>query len=437
LFPFIPGPASLVSSALAGLLLLVAGAACTNSNQSGRVSAIGTGQLFTPGLERITAEARTHGPCGGNPAPDAAEGVLRRQPYLQKVGANGAVVVWTSTSTAVDVTVTTPDGAPVATVEGVIDVTAPLARGVRQWAATLEGLSPASQYCYQVRDQDQAVLAAGWLRTAPAPGTGARVQVVALGDSGAGGSDQRALLAQLGTVPFDLMVHTGDIAYDNGTLGDFESKFFGVYAPLLTHTPVFPSSGNHDYETDDAAPFRQVYLLPENGGLEGLERWYSFDWGDVHFVALDTERMGAAQAAWLEADLTANQLPWTIVYGHRPPFSSGEHGGDPNFRRIFNPILEAHGVQLVLTGHDHHYERFHPVAGITHVVTGGGGRGTRGVNPGPMTAFGEAVIHLVVVTVENDTLTLHAIDGVGREFDSTIIQNPAADSSNRAPASGE
>ena len=79
-------------------------------------------------------------------------------------------------------------------------------------------------------------------------------------------------------------------------------------------------------------------------------------------------------------------------------------------------------MPLVLAGHDHHYERFKPVNGVTYVITGGGGRGVRELGaPAPNSAFAEPVIHFVVVSVEGDTLTLHAIDATGREFDSTAI----------------
>jgi len=251
------------------------------------------------------------------------------------------------------------------------------------------------------------------------------VQFIALGDSGGGGSDQAALLHQIETVPFDFMIHVGDIAYDNGLLPEFESRFFHVYAPQLASRPIFPASGNHEYDTDDGAPFRQVFVLPENGGPAGVERWYSYDWGNVHFVVLDTERSGPDQAAWLEADLTANTLPWTIVYGHKPPHSSGEHGDDPGFNEWFVPILSAHHVPLVLSGHDHDYERFNPIDGVTYIVTGGGGKGVRELGaPKPGSAFADSVIHLLAVTVDGDTLTTHAIDGTGREFDTTTIHRP-------------
>ena len=225
-------------------------------------------------------------------------------------------------------------------------------------------------------------------------------------------------------VPFDFMVHLGDIGYEAGTRGELESFFFGVYADLLEDFAVFPASGNHEYETEDAAPFREAFVLPENGAPAGVERWYSYDWGDVHFVVLDSERTGAPQAAWLDADLTANRLPWTIVYFHKPPFSSGAHGSDTNVQRFFVPLFVAHHVLLVLNGHDHDYERTKPIDGVTYVVSGGGGRGTRDVGQSAFTAFSEAVCHFVYVTVVGGQLTLHAIDGVGQEFDSLALSRP-------------
>jgi hypothetical protein len=83
--------------------------------------------------------------------------------------------------------------------------------------------------------------------------------------------------------------------------------------------------------------------------------------------------------------------------------------------------MQKHGVQLVLAGHDHNYERVKPQHGITHVVTGGGGVGTREVGKSSFTAISEDVIHFVQVEVLQDELILHAIDGMGREFDSVVV----------------
>jgi 3',5'-cyclic AMP phosphodiesterase CpdA len=249
---------------------------------------------------------------------------------------------------------------------------------------------------------------------------------VALGDSGHGGADQRAVARQLETVPFDFIIHLGDIGYDAGSRANLEDNFFKVYAHLLESVAVFPASGNHEYNSADAAPFREVFMLPENGGPEGLERWYSYDWGGVHLVVLDTERMGPVQAAWLDADLAANRLPWTVVYFHRPPFSSGHHGNNADVQRYFVPLFVQHRVPLVLTGHDHHYERTSPLDGVTYIVSGGGRRGTREVGRSSFTTFSLAVCHFVYLTISGDTLNGHAIDGVGQEFDSFAVTVPRA-----------
>ena len=417
-------------------MVLAAAFVGCSSNEEGRLAAIGTGDVSAPAAGRIVpgadqdACANLHG-AGAIASAHAPV----RAPYLQRVTAQDAVVAWTAAGAgSASVLIETPDGQQEMSFPAAIDASTLLAAGTtqwpfeplfgvsKQWTAAVSGLTPDTAYCYTIFQDGERVTAPQHLVSAPPPGTGKPVQLVALGDSGGGGADQRALLKQIDTVPFDLMIHTGDIAYDSGTLAEFERNFFGVYAPLLVNHPMFPSSGNHEYETSDAAPFRQVFVLPENGGPDGVERWYSYDWGDIHFVVLDTERTGAAQAAWLEADLAANKQPWTIVYGHKPPHSSGEHGDDGAFQQWFVPAIEKHHVQLVLAGHDHHYERFHPINGVTYIVTGGGGRGVRELaTPKPGSAFAEAVIHFLVVTIDGDTLTTHAIDATGREFDSTVI----------------
>jgi hypothetical protein len=406
------------SVVLAGLSLI----AVAGCHGKGRVAARRTGDLSHPLAERIAPELSRETICGAGNLTDAGGKLVRRRPYLQRVTATAAVVVWTSTSaTPGEVAVHMVTGAPLGVVRASLDETARLPGHAHQWTASLANLNPDTTYCYEVREGGELVVERSPLTTAPAAGIGARVRMVVIGDSGAGGSDQEAVAKQLGTVPFDLMLHTGDVAYENGTLDDFEGKFFGVYQSFLRRAPVFPTSGNHDYQTGGAEPYRQVFVLPENGSPEGRERWYSYDWGDIHLVALDTEKIGPVQAAWLDADLGATHLPWTIVYGHKPPYSSGHHGGDVLFREQFVPVLERHHVPLVLAGHEHDYERFHPQNGITYVVTGGGGRGVRTMGRSPMTAYGEAVLHLLWISVENDTLSLHAIDATGREFDGAVI----------------
>jgi hypothetical protein len=341
-------------------------------------------------------------------------GRLGRRPYLQKVGATSASVVFTTRELDTDprLALSHPGAALLGIVSSELD---PADATGHQRVFRLSGLEPDTVYCYQIEDWTQPLR----FRTAPRAGAGARVRFVAFGDSG--GSSRDMVSAEVQRAAFDLLLHTGDIAYDSGELADFEAKFFDTYANVLEVVPVFPASGNHDYRVDDAATFRQVFALPENGGPAGVERWFSFDWGDVHFVALDTERVGSEQSAWLDADLASNALPWTVVYMHKPPYSSGAHGSSLDVRDAFSPIFERHGVQLVLSGHDHDYERTRPIGGVTYVVTGGGGYGLRPVGQSDFTVLSASVFHFVRAEVEADTLALIAIDATGATVDSVRI----------------
>jgi 3',5'-cyclic AMP phosphodiesterase CpdA len=341
---------------------------------------------------------------------------IRRQAYLQQVTMTGALVGWVTTKPAgAHVKLTDPNGALVEMKNGVVEKFALRTPDENQIWTTLDRLSTHAVYCYQLGDTSGELTARTGFRTAPAADDPAPVRFLAFGDSGGGGADQHALLEQMYTVPFDLMIHTGDLAYDSGTVGQYEDTVFAIYADLFRNVPFFPAAGNHDYRTDDGAPFRGVFNLPSD------EKWYSYDWGRVHFAALDTESSYRKQAEWLDRDLEKTKLPWKIVYLHKPPYSSGAHGSDRYLRGILAPVLERHHVQLVLAGHDHDYERIKPQHGVTYVVTGGGGKGTRSVGSSSFTAFSEGVIHFVYGEVDADKLVLHAIDGSGTEFDSVVI----------------
>jgi acid phosphatase type 7 len=414
------------------LLVALALIAACRFNQSGSFRSRLGGDVSRP-AKRVPFDAELLAACARDGAP-VRPGALRRTPYLQQVTSGSALLLWTQASTArAVVEVTTPTGDAVATVTGTREK-AERSRGALQLQARLRDLAPRQIYCYQLSIGGTPVTDRTGFRTAPAAGSGAPVRIAAWGDSGWVGPDQDAIVDGIESVPFDLMIHMGDIAYPRGTLAQFEATFFQPYARLLRHAPMFAVSGNHEYGTRDAWPYRQVFALPENGAPGGVERWFSFDWGDVHFVALDTEKIGSEQASWLQRDLAANELPWVIVYLHRPPFSSGDHGSDGAVRRWFVPIFEAHDVPLVLAGHDHHYERSRPQNGVHYIVSGGGGRGTRPVDRASFTAYAEAVLNFLFIEIEGDVLTVHAIDGAGREFDSLRIERGEAGAEPDKPA---
>lgn len=384
-------------------------------NESGNIEATTLGDTSNP-AERGSPNQTLLDACGlGDATPAGA--VVRRKPYLQQVTTSAAIVGWTSSGADERVVVTTPDGAPVATAIAETETTAVAVPNAEQRWAHLTGLTPATTYCYEITNGTETLIGRTGFRTAPTADSTETIRFLALGDSGGGGSDQYALLRQMAEYPYDLMLHTGDIAYETGKLSEFEENVFDVYAPLFRNLAFFPTPGNHDYETAGAAAYRDVFNLPDMGN----ERWFSFDWGRIHFAAIDTEVDYATQIAWLDEDLARSPLPWKIVYLHRPPYSSGDHGSDVTLRNLLAPVLERHGVKLVLAGHDHHYERTKPMNGTVYVVTGGGGRGTRNVGSSSFTAFSAEVIHMVTVEVGMDKMVLHAIDATGKEFDSVVI----------------
>jgi predicted phosphodiesterase len=391
-------------------------AAC--GNVSGHISSTKTGDTSRPAERRSPIE-QVRAACGGDGTPTTyGADTIKRAQYLQQVTGTGAMFGWVSTQPVGErVSIMKPPSAMLMKAPAAVEDYTLRSAGENQLWSPIEQLEPSTIYCYQLEDEMQALTTPTGFKTAPSPESTEPVRFLAFGDSGGGGSDQYALLEQMYTVPYDLMIHTGDIAYDDGTIAQYEDNVFGVYADLFKNIPFMPASGNHDYRTMQGAPFRDVFNLPAANG----EKWYSYDWGRVHFVALDTEADYSAQAAWLEQDLAASNLPWKIIYMHKPMYSSGMHGSDTTLRNKIAPVAEKYGVQLILAGHDHNYERIKPQNGVAYVVTGGGGIGTRSVGSSSFTALAEDVIHFVYVEVGVDELVLHAIDATGREFDSMAV----------------
>jgi predicted phosphodiesterase len=403
-----------MKSRAAALVLVLA--AC-DQNQAGNVGSTKLGDTSHPAT-RASPLASLEAACGAPGALLASASMIQRRPYLQQVTANAAIVGWVTDAPAGQtIEVTGPDGRAMSALAEPENPDTRSASPKQMWTA-VEGLQPDTVYCYRVMVDGLPASERIGFRTAPAPDSTRTIGILAFGDSGGGTDDQMQLRAQMEEVPYELIVHTGDLAYESGSLAQLESTVFDVYDDLFRHIPFFPASGNHDYKTVDAAPFRSVFNLPQNGNDE---KWYSYDWGRIHFVALDTEADYATQAAWLDADLASTTLPWKIVYFHRPMYSSGNHGSDTSLRSKLAPVLERHHVQLVLTGHDHHYERMHPQNGVAYVVTGGGGRGTYAVGSSNFSAFSESVIHYSYIEVGVDELVLHAIDAEGTEFDSLVV----------------
>ncbi len=387
-------------------------------NELGNLRARPGGDLSHVGVPAETFAAREVEACG--PGGPTASARFVRTPYVQKTTTSGFELLWIAQDPAdFSVEVTTADGTRLHEATARADTSVRTVEGT-QYVADIEGLPAGEIVCYRVVGPGGAWTTPIGTSTAPPPDEA--VSFVAMGDLGKQSPDQYALVDQLEQVAYDFVVITGDVAYDNGKRSELQRNVFEVYGDLMQHVPFFPTTGNHDYRTQNAAPFREAFALFENGGPAGLERWYSFDWGPVHVAVIDTEKLEQAQLDWLNADLAAADRPWTIVVGHRPPYSSGSHGSDKNVRELFVPIFERHGVDLVLMGHDHHYERTESIDGVVYVVTGGGGRGTRPVDRNAYTAFADDVAHFLWLEANTTDLRMVAVDATGQQFDSLHLR---------------
>jgi hypothetical protein len=343
---------------------------------------------------------------------------LVRAPYLQLVTHERATIAWTSTSRRAEhVETYAPEDLDV---ERIAVHRESFEGRERLRTVELRGLSRRDVRCYELRAADGSLLYGPVaLRAAPEPGSTAAIDVVALGDSGGGGGDQLAVRDAMEHVPADLILHAGDLAYPASTSALLDARVFHVYESLLRSIPLHPVLGNHDTKADGGRPYLDAFVLPENGGRE---RWYSFDWGMLHVAAIDTEQRLEEQARWLDRDLGASDAPWKILLGHRPAYSSGWHGSHTALRETIVPVLERHGAQLSISGHDHHYERSRPIGGVTYLVTGGGGHSTRPVTPAPHADVAEPVLHFVHLRVTERTLTITAIDATGAPFDVHVLE---------------
>lgn len=323
---------------------------------------------------------------------------LRRGPFLQMQRPEGVTIRWrTDKSTEGPAVVrygTSPDDLNQA-VGG--QVVSDHFENAIDWQATLDGLKPNTKYFYDI-EVSQVTLAGAdathYFRTLPP--TGSRKQPLrffVLGDSG----PNRAREGKLEDVlkmrgpsdvvrvrngvrkfnegrPYDGIFLLGDNAYPTGADSQWQTSFFQVYADDLRHTPVWPCTGNHDLED----VFQHIFSVDQTGSCGGAPSgspyYYSFNAANAHIVVLDpwkcwwqytTEKNHEAwrkQVEWLKRDLAANKQDWLILINHFPVYCDGnystmEGGLLLKLREDVVPLLEEHGLDLFLAGHDHTYQR--------------------------------------------------------------------------------
>ncbi len=288
----------------------------------------------------------------------------------------------------------------------------------------LTSLKRGYQYEYYLEDSSgEALTQVHTFRTQKDVTNDDPLRVAVFGDSGVGTTTQYEVGMEMTKWDPELFLHTGDIVYDSGTEQEFIDKFFTVYSNLLSEVPFYGSIGNHDYTTELAGPYKELFETPTNGDDED---YYSFNYDNTHFVSLNSNldySVSSTMYNWLDDDLGDTSKKWVVVFFHHPPYSSGSHGSTVDMQTTLVPLFEEHNVDLVLNGHDHSYERFDPINEVQYIVTGGGGNtlypeGT----PIPESAFFLSENHFVGLTISTDTLALEAIDEDGFVFDTVTLE---------------
>jgi len=225
----------------------------------------------------------------------------------------------------------------------------------------------------------------------------AKTTLIAYGDARSNPKTHALVASHFKRYSPDFILHTGDLVADGRRYELWGREFFGPLNHVIDEVPMLPSIGNHE---QDGSNYLFYLQLPTE------QRWYSYDVGPVHVVALDyrLEKGNDEQFAFARQDLLGSKAPWKIVFMHYPVFNIGGHATRWG-HQSYLPLFHEAKVDLVVVGHSHIYERFRPVAAaegpdswpITHITTGGGGAGLASVSPHPALASFYSTNHFVVI----------------------------------------
>ena len=333
-------------------------------------------------LQLVAADA----PGGGG-----GTGDITRGPYLQKTRPKNITIRWRTSA---------PTDSRVVYSQNPSNLNLSVSNGTAttDHSITLSGLGANTKYYYRVGSTSELLSERYFFSTAPDDGHPLNSRIWVVGDAGSGTaaatSVRDAYLNFTGSTYTNVFLSLGDNAYTSGTDSEFQTKFFNVYAPILRITSVWPTLGERDAANSNT--YFSIFDLPTSGEAggraSGTEAYYSFNYGNIHFISLDSMTSSrsatGAMLTWLKADLQANLRPWIIAFWHHAPYSKGNHNSDAEtqmieMRQNANKILEDSGVDLVLSAHSNSYERTMFINGhygtsgtfnSSMVVNGGNGR---------------------------------------------------------------
>ena len=313
---------------------------------------------------------------------------LLRGPYLQSLTNKSVKIMWRTSDATLSVV-------KIGTTLDALDRIIIDTNKVKDHIVLIDGLSAKNKYYYSVGYEEDSVLAGAneqhHFYAAPEIGDTVGFKFWAIGDFGAGNNRQikvrKWFESYLENNKVDGWLWLGDNAYTLGKDAEYQNNTFSKtygYDSILRFLPFYPIPGNHDYfsvnQSKEAekhtGPYYNVVEVFRNAEMGGIpsktEAYYSFDFGNVHFMALNSELysysifwdLGNPYKTWIENDIKKTDKKFIVAFIHQPPYSKGSHDTDDfyqifmqNTREKIVPILEKYGVDLVLSGHSHVYER--------------------------------------------------------------------------------
>jgi hypothetical protein len=366
---------------------------------------------------------------------------VTRGPYLQTPTPSSMTVRWrTDLPTSSRVSYGAAPGSLVGTADDAVPTT--------EHVVTVSDLAADTQYYYAVGSVLGAFVgddADHYFRTAPVPGTRTALRLWAIGDAGFTGPNldavRDAYAAFNGASTADLFLLLGDNAYGSGTDAQYQAAVFNAHATMLRTSPVYSVFGNHERLSSSSVtqigPYFTMFSFPaaaEAGGVaSGTEAYFAFDYANLHFIVLDSEQAPTSSSTpmltWLESDLQATTAEWVVALWHRPPYSRGLlHNSDVeaaeiNMRQYALPILESYGVDLVLSGHSHSYERSYLLDG--HYGLASTLTAAHKVDPGDGDPAGDGAYRKAEVGPVAHTGAVYVVNGSGSEVRNATLNHPA------------
>ncbi len=326
-------------------------------------------------------------------------------PYLQSATTSGVTVCWVTDRDSVGQVSCSPEQPGRQSPQRARE-----RKPARYHRVRLSHLAPFTLYSYTV-ESDQNRRGPFTFRTAAPPSQ--PFKFVAYGDTRTQPRVHAAVIERIRKFGPDFVIQTGDLVANGSKQELWDNEFWPVVEPLVESTPYYPCLGNHE---GHGAPYFRYF--------PGCDQ-YSFDYGNIHFAAIDSDCPPSeypAQQGWLRKDLAAHQrATWRVVFMHHTPYTcctiAGRREAAERLRTRLDPILRAEHVQLVISGHDHTYQR-HENAGITYVVSGGGGAPLYPVRPDtPYVKVAKSVYNECEFTVNGDHISVRAVEPDGKVVD--------------------